>query len=84
MDRQEAAGQIDSREHFIAFLHALQCNAADEPERWQTGDLPSDLRTLAAWVEDMDGFYWNGGRPAPDQPAWRTLDEMLRAARVYE
>ena len=47
-------------------------------------DLPAFLEAMAAWVEDMEGYYQNRGEELPDQPRWRTLGEILLAARVYE
>ncbi|MGH2599621.1 MAG: DUF7660 family protein, partial [Dehalococcoidia bacterium] len=44
----------------------------------------SYLSAMAAWAEDMDGYYENRGDPVPKQPSWRTLGELLLAARVYE
>ena len=40
--------------------------------------------SLAAWAEDMDGYYLNAGGPVPEQPTWKTLADMLLAARIYE
>jgi hypothetical protein len=30
----------------------------------------------------MDGYYRNPGREVPQTPPWRTLGEMLAAARI--
>lgn len=42
------------------------------------------LEALAAWAEDMDGYYLGKGEEMPQQPTWQTLADMLRAATMYE
>ena len=84
MDLEEAVRGIKGREEFVSFVRALQCSATEEPERWENTDLPGYLAALAAWVEDMDGYYAHSGRTVPEQPTWRILGEILLAARVYE
>jgi hypothetical protein len=32
----------------------------------------------------MDGYYANKGQRALESPSWRTLGEMLLAAKYYE
>ncbi|MGH2587129.1 MAG: DUF7660 family protein [Dehalococcoidia bacterium] len=75
---------IEDRTDFAAFLRDLLANLRQEPGRWENCDLTSYLSAMAAWAEDMDGYYENRGDPVPKQPSWRTLGELLLAARVYE
>jgi hypothetical protein len=42
------------------------------------------FEALGAWVEDMDGLYLNQGKPAPSQTDWKTLGDILMAAKTYE
>ena len=76
--------QIQSRKDFLTFLRALHYHLTERPGEWENRDLGSFLEALAAWVEDMDGFYQNAGEAVPGQPTWKTLGQMLLAARVYE
>jgi hypothetical protein len=55
-----------------------------QPEKWENADLAAYFEAMAAWVDDMEGFYRNRGETVPDQPTWNTLQDMLQAARVYE
>ncbi len=80
----EAVQQIRSREDFAAFVRLLLRNREAKPGEWENRDLPTFLDALAAWVEDMDGYYRNLGQPLPDQPSWKMLGQMLLAAKVYE
>lgn len=54
------------------------------PESWGNKDLPDFLMAMAAWVEDMDGYYANKGIKTPEIPSWKTLAEILTASSVYE
>ena len=79
--------QVDSiqqRDVSVEFVRALRTSLKREPDSWENGDLPSYLDALAAWVEDMEGYYLNRGEAVPEQPTWRTLGQVLLAARVYE
>ena len=80
----ELVQQIHSRADFISLLRALQSHLQQRPEEWENRDLASFLNAMAAWVEDMDGYYQNRSECVPDQPTWRTLGQILLAARVYE
>jgi hypothetical protein len=80
----EAVQQIRSREDFVAFVRLLLHNRKAKPDEWENRDLPTFFDALAAWVEDMDGYYQNLGQPVPDQPSWMMLGQMLLAAKVYE
>jgi hypothetical protein len=42
------------------------------------------LEALAAWVEDMDGYYLNQGKAVPEKPDWKHVADMLMAAKLYE
>jgi hypothetical protein len=76
--------QVDSRESFVGFLDALIKNFQQKPEEWENRDLASFLNAMAAWIEDMDGYYQNQGEPVPERPSWKVLGEILLAARIYE
>ena len=42
-----------------------------KPEEWENRDLPSYLEAIAAWVDDMDGYYRNLGEDSPTSPLGR-------------
>jgi ClpX C4-type zinc finger len=75
---------IQSREMLAEFVLVLLYNLQNSPDEWAHRDLASYLDALAAWVGSMDGYYQNRGESVPDQPTWKTLGEILLAAKVYE
>ena len=78
------AAIIESPADVAAFARSLLLDLKEHPERWENADLPSYLEALAAWVEDMDGYYLNQGKPAPHGPSWQVMGDMLAAAGTYE
>jgi hypothetical protein len=84
VDLDARCQQIQSRQDFITFLHALGAQLRRQPEAWENRDLPTYLEALTAWVEDMEGYYKNHGEAVPAQPSWKTLGQILLAAKVYE
>ena len=80
----EQAAAIKTREDLVEFVVALQVDLLSHPERWENASLDRFLGALASWIEDMDGYYLNQGKPSPETPGWRTIGEMLAAARIYE
>jgi hypothetical protein len=80
LDRRTEA--IASRNDLAEFVRELASALKTDPQSWENTDL-AFLKALAAWAEDMDGYYQNVlGRQVPDQPTWRTLGEILAVART--
>ena len=75
---------ISSRQDFVAFVNALANDFRDNPSTWENDSLERFLEALGAWVEDMEGYYTNHGKPIPKQPDWKVVADMLMAARMYE
>ncbi|WP_342373746.1 hypothetical protein NVS55_20085 [Myxococcus stipitatus] len=75
---------VRSREDLAQFVRSLAQDLKQQPKAWENADLGSFLEAMSAWIEDMDGYYGNRGEVVPPQPEWRTLAEILTAARVYE
>jgi hypothetical protein len=84
MTLDEQNNSIRSREDFVAFVKALNKDLHDNPSTWGNPSLGSFLEALAAWVEDMDGYYLNQKKPVPEQPEWKVVADMLLAAKIYE
>jgi len=81
---EECAQQVHGREEFVALVRGMVRDLKKNPDAWENRNLDSFLDALAAWVEDMDGYYLNAGEPVPEHPTWKTLGKMLLAARIYE
>ena len=75
---------ITSRDDLVAFIHNLVFDLKTRPDAWGNSQLDSYLEALAAWTEDMDGYFQNRGEPTPSEPSWRLLGEILMAATMYE
>jgi hypothetical protein len=55
----------------------------ENPEHWENDTLERFLDAIAAWVEDMDGYYQNLNKPIP-VVEWDIFGQILLAARIYE
>jgi hypothetical protein len=53
-------------------------------DEWENVTLDSFLEAMESWIRSMDNYYKNTGQPIPVAPSWRTLADILWAARVYE
>jgi len=80
----ESSNLIRSREDFVEFIKALTKDLRENPASWENATLDRFLEALGAWVEDMDGYYLNKGKPVPQQPDWKVAADMLMAAKTYE
>ncbi len=76
--------RIRTREDLAAFVGRLRQDFERDPAAWQNRDLSSYLEALAAWAEDMPGYFENRGLDMSTVPSWRLLGMMLLAARTYE
>lgn len=80
MTGSEDVAGVRTRADFVKLVRSLAADAGDE---WENATLPRYLEALAAWVEDMDGFYHGQRRPVPEI-AWQAVAEMMVAATLYE
>ena len=88
VDQHTAIDAIASREDFIHFVHEL-VRTLDQapdghPEGWEPCTLRDFLEAMAAWTEDMDGYFQNRGEPFPEEPTWSLFGHILKAATLYE
>lgn len=84
MSLTEQVDSIRTREDFVLLIRSLLYSLDKCPEEWENRDLKSYFDALAAWVEDMDGYYRNLGEAVPEQLTWKVLGDMVVAAKVYE
>jgi hypothetical protein len=75
---------VADRHSLAHFVRGLVEDLNEHPERWENADLGDYLEAMAAWLEDMDGYYANKGRSTPETPSWTLIAEILSAAKVYE
>ncbi len=84
MNLNEMVSRIQTREDFLHFLHALLEDLRSHPEQWENLTLEGYLQAMAAWGADAEGYYAGQGIPLSPQASWKTLGEMLLAAKIYE
>mgnify|MGYP001553364713 CR=1 FL=1 len=73
-----------NREELAEFIKTLVAEHRSDSKAWANHELVDFLEAMAAWVEDMDGYYVNCGEDPPEMPSWRTFADILAAARSYE
>ena len=76
--------KIRSKGDLAEFVTELRNDLVANREGWENNDLAAYLGALAAWIDDMDGFYQSNNEPVPQKPEWKHFAEMLAAARSYE
>jgi hypothetical protein len=84
MTLAKRAEAVQTREDLAAFVVALKADLDANPGEWTNVDLASFLEAMAAWVQDMEGYYQNRGQKPSDVSPWRTVADVLMAARIYE
>jgi len=57
MKQQEKIKEIKTTEEFVSFVNNLSKDFHDNPKSWENNNLGAFLEALAAWVEDMEGYY---------------------------
>jgi hypothetical protein len=57
---------------------------ARNEDSWENTTLDRYLEALAAWADDMDGYFTSRGEPIPEQPTWALVGMMLTSASIYE
>ena len=76
--------KIQTKTEFIDFLLKLKRDYTENPSSWENKDINSFLGAIAAWVEDMDGFYINQDIPIPEHIDWQIFAHILMGGKVYE
>lgn len=93
----EMADRVDSKESFLAFVHALADDAAAaasegkltadgklnlSPGGWENGTIADFLYTAEGWAA---ANYGHTGEPhVPGEPSWRAFAHLLHSGKFYE
>jgi hypothetical protein len=80
----EMINRLQTREDFVAFVSALSHDRQQKVGEWENRDLHTYLEAVAAWTEDLDGYFHNQQQPVPPHPTWQLLAQILLAAKSYE
>jgi predicted Ser/Thr protein kinase len=84
MTAKDDLSKIVSKEDLADFIETLRDNFVQSSSEWENPTMDRYLDAMAAWVRDMDGYYRNAGENPPIQPTWRTVADILVAAKIYE
>jgi hypothetical protein len=84
MELVEQVKKIQTRDDFVTFVQCLARDIRERPEQWENTSLESYLEAIAAWVQDMNGYYLKCGEKVPQHLTWKHVGEILLAARIYE
>jgi hypothetical protein len=84
MDLRDELERVTSRQDLARFVYALREDLLDNDQAWENPTLDRFLEALAAWCNDMGGYFQNQGIAEPDQADWKLVGRMLFAASTYE
>ena len=76
--------KVITKKDFVRLLHQLSDDFKSNPDKWENTSIDDYLDAMAAWVDDMDGYYLNFGREVPKQINWSVIADIVIAARDYE
>ena len=76
---------VNSRADFVKFLTLLHQDLLTNPQEWENQTLERFLEAMAAYAQDIQGYYDNTGQPLnADEATWQNFANILRGASVYE
>lgn len=76
--------KIKNKDDFINFVRELSKDFKNNSESWENKSVDEFLESLAAWVEDMDGYYLNKEEAEPSDVDWTVFAVILTGAKIYE
>ncbi|EUC12602.1 UNVERIFIED_ORG: hypothetical protein BDU10_9601 [Burkholderia sp. CF145] len=84
MQLSERVRGIASKEELADFVAALLQDLEQNRAEWENPTLERFLFAMESWIRSMDNYYRNTGQGIPIAPSWRTLADILYAAKMYE
>ena len=81
---EDPMDHVQTHSDVTVYVRRLLSEFRTDPQSWEINNLDSFLEGLAAWVNDMPGYYANSGQAMPEQPTWKMFAEILAAATIYE
>jgi hypothetical protein len=84
MELSKQIAAIESKEDLADFVGALRLDLENNRSEWENPTLDRYLAAMEDWIKSMDHYYKNTGQPTPLTPTWRTVADILHAAKVYE
>ncbi|WP_175698102.1 DUF7660 family protein [Burkholderia ambifaria] len=84
MELSELVSRIESKEELADFVGQLLKDLEENRAEWENPTLDRFLLAMESWIRSMDSFYKNTNQEVPVTPNWRTLGDILYAAKIYE
>ncbi|MBR8183811.1 DUF7660 family protein [Burkholderia ambifaria] len=84
MELSELVSRIESKEELADFVGQLLKDLEENRTEWENPTLERFLLAMESWIRSMDSFYKNTNQEVPVTPNWRTLGDILYAAKIYE
>ncbi|MET3551713.1 hypothetical protein [Burkholderia sp. 567] len=84
MELSELVSRIESKEELADFVGQLLKDLDENRAEWENQTLERFLLAMESWIRSMDSFYKNTNQEVPVTPNWRTLGDILYAAKIYE
>jgi len=81
MQLSERVRGIASKDELADFVAALLQDLERNRAEWENPTLERFLVAMESWIRSVDNFYRNTGQDIPVTPSWRTLADVLYAAR---
>lgn len=75
---------VKTKNEFIQRVSWLARDIKENADGWENQNLSDYLEAIAAWVEDMEGYYENCGKALPENINWSVFSDILMAAKTYE
>ncbi|TGK92234.1 DUF7660 family protein [Leptospira bourretii] len=80
MDKENISG----KEEFILFLKKLIQDLNEKPSDWENLTLEAYLSSVAAWINEMEGYYLNNKKKIPNNIDWEFIKTIFLAGKYYE
>jgi hypothetical protein len=76
---------VTDRNSFIGFVESLLQDYRTNKDAWENGTLESFLEAMAAYTNDIQGYYDNTSQDVnADVASWKVFADILKGASMYE
>ena len=85
MNDKISSYKVTNRDSFIKFLELLRNDLLINKESWENRNLEDFLEALAAYSEDIQGYYDNTEQnKSADEASWEVFADIFKGAIIYE
>jgi len=84
MKLHEKIESIQTKEDLAKFIGSLRIDLNTQQDSWENPTLDGFLEAMEAWILAMDSWAKNRDMPRVENPSWKTIANILYAAKIYE